>query len=143
MQTKLHVKGRWKPVTVVPITEEEAVDLGASLIGELTLFTMLSGIIILEINRQGEKKAEKEKLKEDEIINLIETVIGIMEDMQTLKNTVEQLKVDMGAPHKLDFSELEELRNSLAGIVSSASQQKQHKLLDEPSGDPRSPSPNL
>ena len=144
MQAKLHVKGRWKPVTIVPITEEEAVELGASLIGEVVLFT-LSVIIISELSRQGDKKAEKERLKEDEIVNLVETVMSIMEDVEMLKNTMNELKGEMGAPHKYDFMELEELRQALIKRDLDSSSKSKPKLLFDDIGhiDPKSPSPSF
>lgn len=109
MQMKLHVKGRWKPVTVVPMTEEEAVDLGSNLLGEVVLFTLLSGILLFELNRQGDKKAEKEKVKEDEIGNLIETVITLVHDVQELQDSVKDLKKVVNQHRGYDIAELEEI----------------------------------
>ncbi|EEB18445.1 Optic atrophy 3 protein, putative [Pediculus humanus corporis] len=78
--------------SVMNLTEDEVVELGSNAIGEIVLFGLLTIILLAEYNRQGEQKAVKQKMKEDEIANLITTVVDTIEDVNDLKYSVKQIE---------------------------------------------------
>jgi optic atrophy 3 protein len=53
---------------VRPLSESRAVDLGAEVIGEMTIFSVAASVLLLEYGRQKEKeeKAKREALEHDQ-----------------------------------------------------------------------------
>ncbi|KAK6639039.1 hypothetical protein RUM43_007309 [Polyplax serrata] len=85
-----HVRG--EPRTELKLSDEDVVELGANAIGEIILFGLLTVILLAEYNRQGDKKAVIQKIKEDEISNLVDTVLQTIDDVAVLKKSVAKLE---------------------------------------------------
>lgn len=51
-----------KPTAVPKLTEAMAIDLGANLLGEVIIFVIGAGVLVLEVQRQSKKEALKEQI---------------------------------------------------------------------------------
>lgn len=51
-----------KPTAVPKLTEAMAIDLGANLLGEVIIFIVGAGVLVLEYNRQSSKEQLKEQM---------------------------------------------------------------------------------
>lgn len=67
---KMWVLNLGKPVSVPPLNEQMAIELGANLLGETIIFTMAAGILVAEYSRQVRKEAAKETKRQEEIDNM-------------------------------------------------------------------------
>ncbi|KAI6657479.1 OPA3-like protein [Oopsacas minuta] len=68
-------------VKVVKLTEEKAIELGAELIGELTIFTISALLIAAEYSRQSMKSQAKEEAQNEKISSL-------RSELDTLKSQI-------------------------------------------------------
>lgn len=108
MESRSWMGKRQKDAQVAQLTEEEEVELGANLLGEVILFSILSVILYFEINRQGDIKANKEKMKADEIQNMVDAISDIMEEVNDLKRSLKKLERKMESPDDLSFLDVYE-----------------------------------
>jgi len=72
-----------KPTKVAKLNETMAIELGASLIGELIIFSVAGACIIFEYNRQVTKETKKEEVRQMQIQKFTD-------DIQALHNTTLQ-----------------------------------------------------
>lgn len=63
VKTKMYLMNLGKPTKVAKLNENMAIELGASLMGEVIIFSVAGGCLILEYNRQVAKEAKKEELR--------------------------------------------------------------------------------
>ncbi|KYN37455.1 hypothetical protein ALC56_08168 [Trachymyrmex septentrionalis] len=67
VKTKMYIMNLGKPTKVAKLNEAMAIELGASLIGELIIFSVAGACVILEYNRQVTKEAKKEEIRQMQI----------------------------------------------------------------------------
>ncbi|KAL3319253.1 Optic atrophy 3 protein [Cichlidogyrus casuarinus] len=100
-ETKLKLKllGIPPPAEVAKLSEENAVDLGAEMLGEIIIFSVGSILVIWEYKRQVKNAQNKEELLNTTVHELTDTLneIGILVEIQDAKiheltRTVEALK---------------------------------------------------
>lgn len=63
----MYVMNLGKPTKVAKLNEAMAIELGASLMGEVIIFSMAGGCLILEYNRQAAKETKKEEIRQMQI----------------------------------------------------------------------------
>jgi len=80
--------GQTKKSTVKPLTDQQAVDLGAEMLGEIILFTVGTGVIALEYIRQVRNEANKEDVQNTRLVEMESRLLDL-----TLQ--VEQQGVDL------------------------------------------------
>lgn len=87
-----------KPTKVAKLNETMAIELGANLMGEVIIFSMAGGCLILEYTRQQAKETRKEEarlaqLKQftDDIDALKQTTLQQNTEIQYLQTVVEEL----------------------------------------------------
>lgn len=98
VKTKMYVMNLGKPTKVAKLNEAMAIELGASLMGEIIIFSLAGGCLIFEYNRQVAKETKKEEARlaqiqkfTDDIESLQNNTIQLQTDIQYLKNTIEEL----------------------------------------------------
>lgn len=79
----MYIMNLGKPVKVAKLNETVAIELGANLIGEVIIFGVAGGTLILEYNRQTTKETKKEETRQLQIQKFID-------DIQTLQATTLQ-----------------------------------------------------
>ena len=67
---RIRTMGSEGKVKVLKLTEEKAIELGAELIGELTIFTTSTILIAAEYSRQSKKAQAKEEAQNENLRNL-------------------------------------------------------------------------
>jgi len=83
VKAKMYVMNLGKPTKVAKLNETMAIELGANLMGELIIFSIAGGCVILEYNRQVTKEAKKEDARQMQIQKFTD-------DIQALYNTTLQ-----------------------------------------------------
>ncbi|XP_070158717.1 optic atrophy 3 protein homolog [Polyergus mexicanus] len=83
VKAKMYIMNLGKPTKVAKLNETMAIELGANLMGELIIFGVAGGCVILEYNRQVAKEAKKEELRQMQIQKFTD-------DIQALHNTTLQ-----------------------------------------------------
>jgi ElaB/YqjD/DUF883 family membrane-anchored ribosome-binding protein len=98
-----------KPTKIARLNEQMAIELGASLMGEIIIFSVAGGCLVLEYNRQVTKESKKEDMRQQQLQKFTN-------DIQALyQMTVKQ------------DSEIEYLRSSLYELTKKT----KHKLSDQ------------
>ncbi|XP_076751364.1 optic atrophy 3 protein homolog [Xylocopa sonorina] len=67
VKAKMYVMNLGKPTKVAKLNETMAIELGANLMGEVIIFSVAGGCLILEYNRQAAKEAKKEEARLQQI----------------------------------------------------------------------------
>lgn len=87
-----------KPTKVAKLNEAMAIELGANLMGEVIIFSVAGGCLVLEYSRQAAKEAKKEELRlaqiqqfTNDIESLYSTTLRQEVEIQRLEGVVEQL----------------------------------------------------
>lgn len=62
VKTRMWALNLGKPTTVPTLTEAQAIELGANLLGELVIFTIGAGLLLAEYQRSARKEALKEEM---------------------------------------------------------------------------------
>lgn len=83
VKAKMYIMNLGKPTKVAKLNETMAIELGANLMGELIIFGVAGGCVILEYNRQVAKETKKEELRQMQIQKFTD-------DIQALYNTTLQ-----------------------------------------------------
>lgn len=89
-----------KPTSIQPLNEAMAIDLGANLLGEVVIFTIGAGLLILEYVRQ----AHKETMKEE----------GALQEKRELKATLRELQFQS----ERQDAQIRELQRVIADVES-------------------------
>ncbi|XP_043271677.1 putative OPA3-like protein CG13603 [Venturia canescens] len=114
VKTKMYIMNLGKPTKVAKLNEQMAIELGASLMGEVIIFSVAGGCLILEYNRQVAKETKKEEARQaqiqkftDDIDSLHVTANRQEEDIRVLQSAIDELIKH--SRHKIPT--LEQLRN--------------------------------
>ncbi|XP_014214602.1 putative OPA3-like protein CG13603 [Copidosoma floridanum] len=98
VKAKMYIMNLGKPTKVAKLNEQMAIELGASLMGEVIIFSLAGGCIVLEYNRQVAKEAKKEELRKmqlqkftDDIQVLYETTNKQEAQIKYLKSSLEEV----------------------------------------------------
>ncbi|XP_076234136.1 optic atrophy 3 protein homolog [Calliopsis andreniformis] len=112
VKTKMYVMNLGKPTKVAKLNEAMAIELGANLMGEVIIFTVAGGCLILEYNRQVSKELKKEEARRQQIQQFIDDIENLNQvtskqaaDIQYLLEAVETLAKH--TKHKLPTKPLE------------------------------------
>lgn len=62
VKTKMWALNLGKPTAVPQLTEAMAIELGANLLGEVIIFVVGAGVLVLEFHRQSKKETLKEQM---------------------------------------------------------------------------------
>ncbi|KAL7726886.1 hypothetical protein ACLKA6_000899 [Drosophila palustris] len=77
VKTKMWALNLGRPVTVPPLNEAMAIELGANLLGEFIIFAIGAGILIFEYSRQTVKENKKNEAFQMEKMQLTNTLTEI------------------------------------------------------------------
>lgn len=106
VKAKMYVMNLGKPTKVAKLNEAMAIELGANLMGEVIIFSVAGGCLILEYNRQVAKEAKKEEARlqqiqtfTDQIQSLNQITIRQESEIKYLHEAVQELAKH--AKHKL------------------------------------------
>ncbi|XP_017890699.1 optic atrophy 3 protein homolog [Ceratina calcarata] len=98
VKAKMYVMNLGKPTKVAKLNEAMAIELGANLMGEVVIFSVAGGCLILEYNRQVAKEAKKEEARlaqiqlfTDQIENLSQVTTRQENQIQYLEEAVQEL----------------------------------------------------
>lgn len=87
-----------KPTKVAKLNEQMAIELGANLMGEVIIFSVAGGCLLLEYNRQQAKETKKEEARQaqiqkftDDIQGLHLTTVRQEEEIALLQSAIEEL----------------------------------------------------
>ena len=112
-----------KPTKVAKLNEQMAIELGASLMGEVIIFSVAGGCLILEYNRQVAKETKKEEIRQaqlekftKDIEDLQSTTSRQEEEIRLLQNAIEDLAKH--SRHKIPA--IEQMKDSVIRKVNSS-----------------------
>ncbi|KAL7296489.1 hypothetical protein TKK_0009930 [Trichogramma kaykai] len=98
VKCKMYLMNLGKPTKVAKLNEQMAIELGASLMGEVIIFSVAGGCLMFEYNRQVAKEAKKEELRQmqiqkfvDDIQALYETTVKQDAELKYLQMSLEEL----------------------------------------------------
>lgn len=110
VKAKMYVMNLGKPTKVAKLNEAMAIELGANLMGEVIIFSVAGGCLVLEYNRQVAKEAKREETR----LNQLQKFTDDIEKLNTI--TSEQ---------KAEIRYLQE-------AIESLSNHTKHKLPPKP-----------
>ncbi|XP_050462742.1 putative OPA3-like protein CG13603 [Cataglyphis hispanica] len=117
VKTKMYIMNLGKPTKVAKLNETMAIELGANLMGELIIFGVAGGCVILEYNRQVAKEAKKEELRQmqiqkftDDIQSLYNTTLQQEARIHYLQSAIGELA--RHTKHKLPEAVLQQISNN-------------------------------
>lgn len=123
----MYIMNLGKPTKVAKLNEQMAIELGASLMGEVIIFSVAGGCLILEYNRQVAKETKKEELRLAQIQKFTEDIDSLHitanrqeEEIKVLQNAVDELIKH--SRHKMPS--LEQLRNEESKKAASSDKGK-------------------
>uniref|UniRef100_A0A182VR91 OPA3-like protein n=1 Tax=Anopheles minimus TaxID=112268 RepID=A0A182VR91_9DIPT len=91
VKTKMWALNLGKPTTVPVLNEAMAIDLGANLLGEIIIFTIGAGLLLLEYQRQVRKEANKEEMMMQEKLELQATINELNFQVQRLDTQLREV----------------------------------------------------
>lgn len=77
VKAKMYIMNLGKPMKVAKLNETMAIELGASLMGELIIFSVAGACVILEYNRQQTKETKKEEARQMQIQKFTDDIQGL------------------------------------------------------------------
>ena len=121
-----------KPTKVSKLNEQMAIELGASLMGEIIIFGVAGGCLVLEYNRQVAKETKKEEVRQmqlqkftDDIQALYDTTLKQEAELEYLRSSLDELakKTKTKLPERKEGSDnrtniVEEKQNILNQAIS-------------------------
>lgn len=81
-----------KPTKVAKLNEAMAIELGASLMGEVIIFSLAGACVMFEYNRQVTKEAKKEEVRSAQIQRFIDDINSLQQSSTLLQNEVLSLR---------------------------------------------------
>lgn len=117
----MYVMNLGKPTKVAKLNETMAIELGASLMGELIIFSVAGACVILEYNRQVTKETKKEEARQMQIQKFTD-------DIQALYNTTLQQEAQI---------------HYLQSAINELAKHTKHKLPDPVLRQPSNSGNNL
>ncbi|XP_050071998.1 putative OPA3-like protein CG13603 [Anopheles maculipalpis] len=91
VKTKMWALNLGKPTTVPVLNEAMAIELGANLLGEIIIFTIGAGLLLLEYQRQVRKEANKEEMMLQEKLELQATINELNFQVQRLDTQLREV----------------------------------------------------
>ena len=82
-----------KPTKVSKLNEQMAIELGASLMGEVIIFSVAGGCLLLEYNRQVAKEMKKEEIRQQQLQKFTDDIKSLNEVKDKLVGEVDYLKL--------------------------------------------------
>lgn len=105
---KMYMMNLGKPTKVAKLNENMAIELGASLMGEVIIFGLAGACVMFEYNRQVTKEAKKEEMRIAQIqqfkhdINLLQkNSMQLQSEIMSLQNIVATLSKHKGTKSAL------------------------------------------
>ena len=89
---RIRTMGTQGKVKVIKLTEDKAIELGAEIIGELTIFTISTLIIVAEYSRQSKKSQAKEDTQNKKIKTLESELVQLKSQMNSQEKSLEQFQ---------------------------------------------------
>lgn len=151
VKAKMYVMNLGKPTKVAKLNEAMAIELGANLMGEIIIFSVAGGCLILEYNRQVAKETKKEEVRlqqiqkfTDDIENLNRIMSQQQSDIQYLKEACKEIAkyTKHKLPERLTVHETSQQeqeqqhnidRNQNINVNSKTSTETNHKETEETS----------
>ncbi|KAK0164095.1 hypothetical protein PV328_002759 [Microctonus aethiopoides] len=135
VKAKMYVMNLGKPTKVAKLNEQMAIELGANLMGEVIIFSVAGGCLILEYNRQSAKEAKKEAARQAQIEKFTDDIQALSESSRQqerqiidLKNVLEELVKK--SKQKIDIEKLKSIdkpTNSSSYFGDSSTNGDNHK----------------
>ncbi|XP_053680118.1 putative OPA3-like protein CG13603 isoform X2 [Anopheles nili] len=91
VKTKMWALNLGKPTSVPVLNEAMAIDLGANLLGEIIIFTIGAGLLLLEYQRQVRKEANKEEMVLQEKLELQATINELIFQVQRQDTQIREI----------------------------------------------------
>ncbi|XP_076283444.1 optic atrophy 3 protein homolog [Lasioglossum baleicum] len=110
VKAKMYVMNLGKPTKVAKLNEAMAIELGANLMGEVIIFSVAGGCLVLEYNRQATKEAKREEAR-------LEQIQKFTDDIEKLNTITSQQKAEI---------------QYLQEAIKSLSNYTKHKLPPKP-----------
>lgn len=104
VKAKMYLMNLGKPTKVAKLNEAMAIELGANLMGEMIIFSVGGGCLILEYNRQAAKEAKREEVRLMQIQKFTDDIQALYETTLAQKAEIEYLNtavVDMAKRNKI------------------------------------------
>lgn len=91
VKTKMWALNLGKPTTVPVLNEAMAIELGANLLGEIIIFTIGAGLLLLEYQRQVRKEENKEEMAIQEKLELQATINELIFQVQRQDTQIREM----------------------------------------------------
>ncbi|XP_058467970.1 putative OPA3-like protein CG13603 isoform X2 [Malaya genurostris] len=91
VKTKMWAMNLGKPTNVPVLNEAMAIELGANLLGEIVIFTIGAGLLLLEYQRQVRKEANKEEIVIQEKLELQATINELIFQVQRQDTQIREM----------------------------------------------------
>lgn len=91
VKTKMWAMNLGKPTNVPVLNEAMAIELGANLLGEIVIFTIGAGLLLLEYQRQVRKEATKEEMVLQEKLELQSTINELIFQVQRQDTQIREM----------------------------------------------------
>lgn len=108
VKAKMYIMNLGKPTKVAKLNEAMAIELGANLVGEIIIFTVAGGCLILEYNRQAAKEAKKEEIRQMQLEKFTDDIQALFETTQVQEAEIKYLNnvvTDMAKKNKIKLPE--------------------------------------
>ncbi|XP_019541285.1 putative OPA3-like protein CG13603 isoform X1 [Aedes albopictus] len=137
VKTKMWAMNLGKPTNVPVLNEAMAIELGANLLGEIVIFTIGAGLLLLEYQRQVRKEATKEEMVIQEKLELQATINELIFQVQRQDTQIREMaRVVADLESKSSWKP-----KILADLTSKRNSAEQPLYIpDNPTGSPSSAS---
>lgn len=108
VKAKMYVMNLGKPTKVAKLNEAMAIELGANLVGEMFIFSVAGGCLILEYNRQVAKETKKEEIRVQQVQKFTDDIQSLMETTRIQEAEIDYLNktiVDIAKKSKIQLPE--------------------------------------
>lgn len=104
----MYVMNLGKPTKVAKLNEAMAIELGANLVGEMFIFSVAGGCLILEYNRQVAKETKREEIRQQQLQKFTDDIQSLLETTKSQEAEIAYLNkaiVDMAKKTKIQLPE--------------------------------------
>ncbi|XP_055540942.1 putative OPA3-like protein CG13603 isoform X2 [Wyeomyia smithii] len=91
VKTKMWAMNLGKPTNVPVLNEAMAIELGANLLGEIVIFTIGAGLLLMEYQRQVRKESNKEEMALQEKLELQATINELIFQVQRQDTQIREM----------------------------------------------------
>lgn len=92
VKAKMYIMNLGKPTKVAKLNETMAIELGANLMGEVIIFSVAGGCLILEYNRQVAKEAKREEARFQQIEKFTNEIDNLNQITSNQESTIQYLQ---------------------------------------------------